>query len=473
MIRSISVAALAVALLAQAPARAESLQQAIAAAYDTNPDIAVQRAAVRQSDELVPQALSFGRPTVSATANAQQSALDFADNGRTANVGLTLQQSIYRGGRTRTAINAAEARILAARARLRASENTVILNVVTAYADVLRYAAVVDLNANQVKVLERELQASKDRFEVGDLTRTDVAQSDARLANARSNFIAAQGQLGFAKQAYSRVVGHYPEVLDALPPLPVLPGTAGQAVDFANANSPALIAARFDESAARYDVSTLERSNLPSVGFGPSINYQRFEGGGNGGSFVQQGQFFTQSVGISATVPLYQAGQVGSRVRQAQALRSQLLETIGSVGRQVVESATNAVTQIVTARAIIQSSQVAVDSNALALEGVTQENQVGTRTVLEVLNAQQELLQTRVNLVTAKRDEYVGAYTLLAAVGAAEATALDVPVTRYDPEVNAKRVRHKWNDFDYDDQPDPLPLPDKARASQSVTIGPR
>ncbi len=472
MTAKISLVALGIALAAQG-AHAESLQQAIAAAYDTNPDIAAQRDVVRQSDELVPQALSFGRPVVSATAQAQQNAVDFSDNGRIESVGVTLTQSLYRGGRTRAATNAAENRIFAARARLRATENTVILNVVTAYADVLRYMAVVDLNANQVKVLERELQASKDRFEVGDLTRTDVAQSDARLANARSNAVAARGQLDFARQAFARAVGHAPEALEPLPALPMLPGTAGQAVDLTNANNPNLLAARYDEAAARYDVSSIERENLPTVGIGPSLNYQRFQGGGGGGSFVRQGAFFNQSVGISATIPLYQAGAVGSRVRQAQARRSQLLETIGSVGRQVAEQATNAVTQITTARAIIESSQVAVDSNALALEGVTQENQVGTRTVLEVLNAQQELLQTRVNLVTAKRDEYVGAYALLAAVGAAEAQALGIPVTRYDPEANAARVRHKWGDFDTDANPPALPLPDKARASQSVTIPPR
>ena len=471
MIRMISLTALAVALAA--PAAAETLQSAIAAAYETNPDLAAQRDVVRQADEGVPQALSFGRPIASATVSAQQNAVDFGDNGRVAQASLSVNQSIYRGGRTKTATSAAEARILAARSRLRSTENQIVLNTVTAYADVLRYAALVELNLNQIKVLERELQASRDRFEVGDLTRTDVAQSDARVANARSNSVAAQGQLGFARQAFARVVGHAPENLEPLPPLPVLPGTSGQAVDLANANNPTLLAARFDEAAARYDVSTIERENLPSVGFGPSLSYQRFEGGGGSSSFVRQGAFFNQGVGIQATIPLYQAGAVGSRVREAQARRGQLMEVIGSTGRQVAETAANAVTQVVTARAIIQSSQVAVDANALALEGVTQENQVGTRTVLEVLNAQQELLTTRTNLVTAKRDEYVGAYTLLSAVGAAEAVALGLPVERYDPEVNAKRVRHKWNDFDRDPEPDPLPLPDAARASQSVTIGPR
>jgi len=463
----------ALAFVLAGPAHADTLAQAIASAYETNPELAAQRAVVRQTDEQVPQALSFGRPAIDATVGVRQNGLDFVDNGRNTAVGLNLNQSLYRGGRTRSTTNAADNRILAARARLRATENSILLDVVTAYSDVLRFAAVVDLNDNQVRVLGRELQASKDRFEVGDLTRTDVAQSDARLANSRSNLIAARGQLSNARTAYARAVGRPAEDLQPLPPLPPLPGTTGQAVDLANANNPALLAARFDEAAARHDVSTIERERLPSVGVGVGADYQRFVGGSSSASFVNQGAFFTQNAGVQLSVPLYQAGAVSSRVRQAQQRRSQLLAVIGSTGRDVAEQATNAVTQIATARAIIQSSQVAVDANALALEGVTQENQVGTRTIIELLNAQQELLITQVNLVTAKRDEYVGAYQLLAAVGAAEAVALGVPVETYDSAVNARRVRLKWNDFDVDPNPPALPLPDKARASQSVPIGPQ
>ena len=494
MIRTTSLLAVAVALcgpLAAAPAAAETLAQAIASAYETNPELAAQRAVVRQVDELVPQALSGGRPTVGVSVSAQQNAIDFGDDGRTFVGGLSVNQSLYAGGRTRTATNAADARVFAARARLRDVENRIILDVVTAYSDVLRYAAVVDLNANQVKVLERELQASKDRFEVGDLTRTDVAQSDARLANARSNAIAARGQLSAARAAYVRVVGHFADDLAPLPALPILPGTQGQSVDLANANNPALIAARFDEAAARYDVSTIERERLPSLGVGAGADYQRFSGGGSGSSIgatggttgtgtdtgtiipSTSGGFFTQNVGLTLTVPIYQAGAVASRVRQAQQRRSELLEAIGSTSREVTESATNAFVQIGTARAIIQSSQVAVDANALALEGVTQENQVGTRTIIEVLNAQQELLITKVNLVTARRDEYVGAYTLLASVGAAEAAALEVPVQNYNPENNARAVRHLINDWNTPKNPPPLPLPDKGLATRSAIIGPQ
>ena len=466
--------ALAVMLTARAmPGHADTLADALATAYATNPDLAAQRALVRQFDEGVPQALSLGRPGVNVTVAGQQNGVDFSDNGRVAQAQLALTQSLYRGGRTRIAVNAAENRIYGARARLRSTENNVLIAVVTAYSDVLRYAFLVELNGNQVKVLERELQASRDRFEVGDLTRTDVAQSDARFANARTQYQVAQGQLATARNAYVRVVGRAPDNLQPVPPLPTLPGSAGQAVDLANVNNPLLVAARFDEAAARNDVQSIERERLPSVGASVGAQYQQFNGGGGAGSFVRQGNFFTQNVGIQATIPLYQAGLVASRVRQAQEARSQLLETIGSVGRQVAETATNAFVNLQTSRAVIQSSEVAVNANTLALEGVKQENQVGTRTVLEVLNAEQELLQTRVNLVTARRDEYVAGYQLLAAVGQAEADALALPTATYDATANARLVRHKWNDFDVPKSPPALPRPDRERASSSVPIVPK
>jgi outer membrane protein len=256
-----------------------------------------------------------------------------------------------------------------------------------------------------------------------------------------------------------------------MPPLPVLPGTIGQAVDFARDNSPALIAARFDEAAARFDVKTLQRQRLPSVAANASMSYQYFEGGGGGANFVRQGGFFTQDFNVQATVPLYQAGLVGSQVRQAQARQSQLLETITSVDRQTEESVTNSFNQLRAARAVIDATKISLDANALAAEGVKQENQVGTRTIIEVLNAEQEYLTSQVNLVTARREEQVAAYSLLASVGAAEAVAIGIPVTEYDAVANAKIVRHRLSDAT-GPGPKALPLPPAERASRSMVIGP-
>lgn len=463
---------IAVATLQAAPASADTLAAAIVSAYDSNPDLGAQRAVVRQADEAVPQALAAGRPTLGTRLSADQAGLDFTNNGRTYSAGLQLSQSLYQGGRVGTAVSAGENRILAARARLRSTENRIVLDVVTAYADVLRYGRVVELNVSQVKVLEREQQASKDRFEVGDLTRTDVAQSQARLATAQSNLVVAQNQLAAARQAYLSVVGRLPENLEAMPPLPVLPGTAGQAVDFARENNPGLLAARFDEAAARYDVKTFQKQRLPTLGATAGASYSYFQGGGGGTSFVRQGGFFTQDAQIVATIPLYQAGLIGSEVRQAQARQSQLLETITLTGRTTEENVTNSFNQLRAARAVIEASKVAVEANTLAAEGVKQENQVGTRTIIEVLNAEQELLTTQVNLVTARREEQVAAYSLLASVGAAEAVALGLPVTEYDAASNARAVRHRLSDSSVSGPP-ALPLPPADRASRSLVIGPQ
>ena len=453
---------------------AESLQDALISAYQTNPDMLAQRAVLRQVDEGVPQAKSGFFPSISATLSNSRSGLDFNDNGRFKTADLTAQQALFRSGRTRLAINAADARVLAARARLRQTENSLLAQVVTAYADVLRFQAVVELNTNQVKVFETQLKASKDRFEVGDLTRTDVAQSEASRANALSNLVAARGFLSNASEAYRRLVGNSPANLEPLPALPVLPGTVGQANDLAAQNAPALIAARFDEQAGRYDVKSIEAERLPTVGVRAGLNYQEsvFPSvtGAGGASVTRGGNFFTQSVGIQATIPLYQAGVNGSRIRQAQERRSQLMEGIANAERSVTEASTNALVSVQTARSLIEALQVAVDANALALEGTRQENQVGSRTIIEVLNAEQALLNTRVNLVTAKRDEYVAAYNLLAATGQAEVAVLSLPVERYDSTANLKRVRSKWFDFDTNPNPKALPKPDKARASGSAPM---
>jgi outer membrane protein len=457
---------------ATGPARADSLAAAIASAYESNPDLGAQRANVRRIDEQVPQALAGARPTLGTRLTADQAGLSFADNGRTYQAGLQLSQSLYQGGRTRTAVTAGENRILAERARLRATENRIVLDVVTAYADVLRFERVAALNESQVKVLERELQAAGDRFEVGDLTRTDVAQSQARLANAQSNLVVAQNQQAAARQAYLRVVGRLPDSLAPMPPLPVLPGTGGQAVDIARENNPALLAARFDEAAARYDVKTLQKQRLPTLAANANMAYTYQEGGGAGNQFVRAGGFFTQGANLTATLPIYQAGLVGSQVREAQARQSQLLESISLTSRTTEENVTNSFNQLRAARAVIEASKVAVDANTLAAEGVKQENQVGTRTIIEVLNAEQERLVSEVNLVTARREEQVAAYALLASVGAAEAVALGVPVAEYDAVSNARRVRRRLTD-DTDGGPPALPLPVAERASRSLVIGPQ
>lgn len=459
----LAVAAIVAALLGSA-ARADTLAAALASAYETNPELQAQRAVVRQIDEQVPQALAGYRPTLGANVGLDQNGDSFNDSGRIFSAGGTITQPLYTGGSVRASVSASENRVLAARAQLRAVENNILINVVTAYADVLAQMREVELTTNQVRVLERELQASRDRFEVGDLTRTDVAQSEARLERARSLQIAAQGRLETARQSYRRVVGRLPVDLEPPPPLPTLPGTPGQAVDIAMENNPGIVAARFQEAAARYDVRAVEGARLPTVAAQAGLGFANYAG--QGGT-VPPGDYFTQNIGIAANVPLYQAGQIGSQIRQAQQVRSQRLEEISATTRAVVESTTNSYTNLQAARATIQSAESGVRANTLALEGVKQENAVGSRTVLDVLNAEQELLVSQVDLVRARRDEYVSGFALLANMGLVEAQPMGLAVTPYNPEVNAARVRKIWGDWNTPPNPAPLPTPPAGVATKS------
>lgn len=453
----------ALALLAATPLRAETLQDALAAAYTTNPDLTSQRAAVRALDESVEIAAAQGRPFVSGTAGVQQAfdSIGRGDDGRALTATANLNLPLFQGGRVRNGVRAADRRVEAGRETLRAVENAVLTGVVTAYLDVQRDQAVVQLNQNQVRVLEEQLRASRDRFEVGDLTRTDVAQSEARLATAQSNLTAARAQLTASQESYRRVVGRAPGSLAAPPPLPPLPGTAEQAVDQAVAENPSLQAARLNERASAYDVGVARAGRLPSITGSTGVRYEDALGSAGDNFNLPPGNRIdgndtSQTVGVSATIPLYQAGAVSAQIRQAQARRSQALEQVIVAERNVVANARNAYEGVVTSRAVIESAEVAVRANELALEGTRQENLVGSRTILDVLDAEQELLNARVTLVRARRDNYVAGFTLLSTIGRADAEDLGLAVERYDPAESYRRTRGTWSDWS--SGPDPKPV---------------
>lgn len=446
-----------------APVAAETLAEAIATAYQTNPQVAAARAQVRQLDEEVPIALSAARPEVDLAGSFSQELSDeFGDRGRIWNGGANIRQSIWEGGRVRAGVSAAEARIEAARARLQAAEFDLIVATVSAYADVLRIAEVVRLNENQVRVLEQQLRASRDRFEVGDVTRTDVAQSEARLAQAQADLISARSQRVIVEQAYERVVGRPPRNLAAPPPLPQLPTAAEQARALALAENPSLQAARLEESAAAADVRLARAGRLPSIGVTAGVGYTHATGA------INAPTGFAPTIGVSAGMPLFSGGLIAARVRQAQARQSELLESIAQTERLVSEESTSNLSRVRSAEAIIEASRAQISANTLATEGVRQENLVGSRDILDVLDAEQELLDSRVRLVQAERDRYVAAYELLRSIGDLDMVLQPMGVTRYDPAENARRVRGMgWSEFGYD----PDPRAEKAR--QDSTFGPQ
>lgn len=447
--RKVLLMASAMLAFAHAPASAETLAEAMAKAYTSNPDLAAQRAALRAVDEDVAAAVSGYRPNLSS-----QAAIDRADEGGTSgdavtakSASATVSQPLFRGFRTRNSVRAADSQVLAQRERLRTSEQQILQQVVTAYMDVVRDEAVLRLNQNQVEVLQRELAANRDRFEVGELTLTDVAQSEARLSLAISDRTAAEGALTASREAYRRVVGQLPGSLDASPEVPMLPPTAEEAIAIAVEESPVLLAARFEEQAQRYNVAVNKGAVLPSVNATAGVTW-RDNGYSRGvidndfpGTVIGGSDRTSTSVGATLSVPFYQGGAEYAAVRRAQQIQSQRVLEIASAERQVTEETRNAWEALRTARATIQSASEAVRANEIALEGVTQEQLVGSRTILDVLDAQQELLNTRVSLVRAQRDQYVAAFSLLAAMGRLTAEDLGLPVEVYDPTQYYKRAR--------------------------------
>jgi outer membrane protein len=464
----------AAALLTGAAGQAaETLTGALVKTYAGNPTIMSQRAQLRSLDENVAIARAQGRPQLSGTVGLNQDVLSTntgAGNGRNVSAGIEVGYPLFTGGRVRNSIRAADERVLAGRAALRGTEGDVFTEAVGAYMDVIRDRSIVTLNQNQVRVLQTNLQASRDRFEVGDLTRTDVAQSEARLALAQSNLATAEGRLEGSEENYRRVIGVLPEELTPPPPLPALPGTPDQAVEIALANNPNLASIAAEIRAAGRDVRIARSERLPTVSAVSGSNYTNFlgsaeetAGAGPGVSLPQSRA--TGSVGVRASIPIYQGGLVGARVRQSQAIESQLLERGIEFERSVVAQTRAAFASYQAAVEAIESNQIAVNANTLALEGTRAEQTVGTRNVLDVLNAEQELLNSQVALVTARRDAYVAGFALLNAMGRAEAEDLNLDGgTLYDPLVNYRRVSKRWSDW----KDDPTPAP----VSTRTVIGP-
>lgn len=452
-----AVVCLAVLLLAS-EARADTLWQALKQAYRTNPSLTGARAGLRATDEGVPLAKANGRPSVSATAAYQEYALrsttSFISPSRAATAGVNLTVPLYQGGGVRNAVRAADARVNAGRAGLRSTEADVFTAVVTSYLDVIRDQSIVELNEGNVKALATNLEASRDRFQVGDLTRTDVAQSEARLATAQSQLQTALAQLDVSRENYLRDVGTPPVDLHTPPPIMGLPATRDDAVNVTISNNPQLTAAKAQSDASHYDIRVAAASRLPRLSIVTSSNYNNYLGSlstGNPGFALQQQQR-TATVGLSATIPLYQGGAPAARVRQTQALYSQSLEQVVQVERAVVAATRSAFSRHVAAQEVIRSAEVAVKANELALEGVRAENSVGTRTVLEILNAEQELLNSRVSLVTAHRDAYVASFALLAAIGRAEARDLGLFDALYDPTIDLRTPEPRFGEGLPDDQ---------------------
>ena len=348
-----------------------------------------------------------------------------------------MAQPLYRGGRTRAGTRQAEATVLAARADLLATEQDVLLAAVTAYLDVLRDQAIVRLNRNNEQVLRCQLEATRDRFEVGEITRTDVAQAEARLSRATSDRIQAEGNVVSSRAALSQVTGTVPGALAAPPALSGLPTSVAEAIAIAVVESPSLLASRLSERASQHAIDAAIGNLLPTISLNGDIRR-------NEDSFTRGSVTESATITARITIPLYQAGAVASEVRQSRNTNNRRRLEIEETRRVVRQQVTQAWERLTTATDRVRSSTDQTRAAGIALEGVRAEAEVGLRTTLDTLDAEQELLDARVAVVIAERDQYVAAFDVREAIGRLNARALELPVEYYDPAAYYERVRRRW-----------------------------
>ena len=424
------------------PARGESLIEALTAAYQSNPSLQAQRARLRATDEGVAQALSGWRPEVELTGSGTRTRVrtnaGLGVSSRTPYSGtLSISQSIYEGGQTVAATSQAESEVEAARARLVSVEQDVLFDAVTAYMNVVRDESILELNINNEQVLSRQLEAAQDRFSVGEVTRTDVAQAESRLAGALADRRLAEGDLEVSRATYRQIIGTMPGTLTR-PELPNAPVADGeQAASLADEKNPNVLAAIHDAAAAQTNVRAVTGELLPSVDVSANASRSRNQA-------IEDRTNTTVSVTVAVTIPLYQTGFVSARVREAKQLAVRAQRLIDDARRSAIQDATSAWETLIAAQARIVALNSQVRAALIALDGVSQEATVGSRTVLDVLDAEQELLNAQVGLVGAQRDEVVAHFDLVAAVGGLTARGLSLPVDPYDEKEYYTTIRNKW-----------------------------
>jgi outer membrane protein len=446
----------ALGLTTSGVAQAETMSSALSLAYRSNPDLNSQRAGVRATDETVPQATAAYRPTVSLTGQygvthlaeagpGVGSGLLFGGNGKISTLtdpgtlAVTVSETVFNGNRNVNGVRQAESNVFSARENLRNVEETVLQNGAIAYMNVLRDTAILELNRNNITVLEEQLRQTRDRFNVGEVTRTDVAQAESSLASARSGYFTAQSNLQTSIATYRQVIGVQPTKLQPARTIEaLLPRTLPAAISIGISEHPAIQAALHAADAAALQVKIAEGALYPTVTVNGSAerdwNFQAAPG-----VRVFNGAVFGQ-----VTIPIYTGGLVDAQVRQAKEQYTQA-RIQADVQREAVRA--NVVTSwglLEAAKAAIASNEAAVKAAEIALEGVREEARVGQRTTLDVLNAQQTLLNARVSLVSAQRDRVVASYVVMASIGRLVADNLHLDVVAYDPTVHFDQVKDKW-----------------------------
>ena len=429
-------------------ASAETLEGALAKAYESNPALNAQRAGVRSTDENVARAKSGYRPRIGASADIGRIYTDYdshsAAGGRTdrylssRGAGVQINQTLFDGFRTGNSVRQAESQVLGARESLRNNEQNTLFDAAQSYMNVLRDTAILNLQRNNVEVLMEQLRQTQDRFNVGEVTRTDVAQAEARLAGSRSQESAAEANLRLSIAVYRQVVGVQPQKLSPGKALErVIPRSLDAALSIGLREHPAVVSAFHSVDAAELQVKVVEGEFLPNLGVSGGVS-QRYA------STLPGDERLSASVVATLNVPIYQAGDVSARTRQSKELVGQARLQADSIRDQVRAAVVSAWGQWEAAKAQIAAAQSQVQANEVALNGVREEARVGQRTTLDVLNAQQELLNSRVNLITAQRDRVVASYAVVQAMGKLTAQSLNLKVRAYDPQIHFDQVKDLW-----------------------------
>ncbi len=413
-----------------APLWATTLSDALVLTYQTNPQLVISRTTLRQSDEGVLGAQSALRPTVTANASASKKLTGDSTGPASGSLSVTASQLLFDGGSSKLGIEAARYAVLSDRQALISTEQNVLLDAVTAYMDVRRDLQFVRLAENNVRVLGEQVRAAKDRFEVGEVTRTDVSQAEARLAAAVSNLERSKALLQISEQTYKAVVGNMPSKLQAPPTPPQIPATALAAENLAVSRHPRILEAQFDVQASEMALERAKLNRQPTVSGSVSA----------GRGFNTQDDDAELTAGITGSLPLYKGGRLNSDRRSAMAAleRSKAVVQLQAlITRQAVNSA---YANWQASRAAIQSGNEQVRAAQIAFDGVSEEARLGARTTLDVLDAEQDLLDARSALISAFRDEQVAAYTVLSEMGLMTASHLNLGVEAYDPDVNYSAV---------------------------------
>lgn len=428
-----------------APAYAETLTDALALTYNANPNINAARARTRVSDEALPIAKSAMRPNISAWSSIAGHRRDgqSGDGGLAGNnhvdgsVGVTITQHVFRGFRTKNARLEADANIRASRQMLAIVTQDVLFDAAEAYLSILRDQALLRLQRENVRYLQKRLNAERNRLELGENTKTDIAQTRARLSGAQSAVSIAESNLNVSRSIYRQVVGKEPGELDrAIPYTNLLPDSLNSAVDFGQTRHPAILAAIYDADSSAYLVKQFEGEFLPTISL--ESNVER--------NFATNNDSHANSASIlgRVSVPLYQGGGASARVRQAKELLAARRIEVDIRRDEVRAAIVSSWGQLKAADATIISAMIQVEAARTAIDGVQKEQKVGERTTLDVLNAEQELVEARKTLILAHHTSYVGSFRLLSSVGLLTAEHLGLPVERYDPNEHYEAVKDKW-----------------------------